>query len=673
MNESLIYQAHYTKSDPILNYMTGILDFKPQDSIFEPCGGDGVFVDKILEKSPLSNICIYELNPTAVDVLRSKYKYSKNIRIKETDTLLDDDVVRGRCKFDKIIGNPPYGARNDEAKKIELNRLYADLYTKESYTLFLYACIKCLNENGELSFIIPDTFLSLHRHLEIRRFILTHTTIRELVLFPSSFFPGINFGYANLCIITLSKCSDVSMNLRNKIVIRTDFAKVDELENCKAGTAREISQEAIYNSVGSAFMFNSSDELTELINDESLTKIGDIASCVTGFYSGCDKEYLRPLNSEVKNAKKYQVVDCDTICFGNLSNDEKRNGINSEKCFVPIVKGGNAKYVKPNTWFMNWSTKAINEYRQSKKCRFQNSTFYFKNGIGIPMVRSSKLTGALIDSRLFDQSIVGVFPNDESLVNYMLAFFNSSVCTKLINAINPSTNNSANYIKKIPFITPTKEVRKEIEKLVECIIDRLINGKEQIEDIEAQIDSIFDELYLGKTGVDKEASTKPIYKQYDLFELFNQYGENNIVENSFVCRECDVKYGQMQVERQLAVDFTKNVLICNVKKDNWEQYLDGSAMKYYTGKKFPNTVALNKLYYFMPYLSGKGIRDLYYIKIARLGYRKEGQANEDKNDLRLVFEIERVGQLFDDYKKVKLEIWRTFTDTTMDKIKGLVK
>ena len=70
----------------------------------------------------------------------------------------------------------------------------------------------------------------------------------------------------------------------------------------------------------------------------------------------------------------------------------------------------------------------------------------------------------------------------------------------------------------------------------------------------------------------------------------------------------------------------------------------------------------------MPYLSGKGIRDLYYIKIVRLGYRKEGQANEDKNDLRLVFEIERVSQLFDDYKMVKLEIWRTFTDTTLDKI-----
>ena len=50
MNEALVYQAHYTKSDPILNYMTGMLDFHPYDSILEPCGGDGVFVDKILEK-----------------------------------------------------------------------------------------------------------------------------------------------------------------------------------------------------------------------------------------------------------------------------------------------------------------------------------------------------------------------------------------------------------------------------------------------------------------------------------------------------------------------------------------------------------------------------------------------------------------------------------------------
>ncbi len=156
--------------------------------------------------------------------------------------------------------------------------------------------------------------------------------------------------------------------------------------------------------------------------------------------------------------------------------------------------------------------------------------------------------------------------------------------------------------------------------------------------------------------------------QLNFFELFDQYQLEPITQNYLVRDDNKVEYRTANGINFLPVDLTKNLLICNVKKDNWEQYLDGTAKIYYTGKKFPTTVALNKLYYFMPYLSGKGIRDLYYIRIARLGYRKEGQENEDKNDLRLVFEIERIGQLFDDYKKVKLEIWRTFTDTTMKKI-----
>ena len=162
-----------------------------------------------------------------------------------------------------------------------------------------------------------------------------------------------------------------------------------------------------------------------------------------------------------------------------------------------------------------------------------------------------------------------------------------------------------------------------------------------------------------------------IIKQLNFLDLFDQYELEAITQNFLVREDDEIEYGKKSSKHDLPIDLTKNLLICNVKKDNWEQYLDGTAKIYYTGKKFPTTVALNKLYYFMPYLSGKGIRDLYYIKIARLGYRKEGQENEDKNDLRLVFEIERVGQLFDDYKKVKLEIWRTFTDTTMEKIANL--
>lgn len=168
-----------------------------------------------------------------------------------------------------------------------------------------------------------------------------------------------------------------------------------------------------------------------------------------------------------------------------------------------------------------------------------------------------------------------------------------------------------------------------------------------------------------KKEVKTEKKTK--YAQLNFLDLFEQYQNNNIVENSIV-REDMVEY--VASSHKHLINESKNVLISLVKKDNFEQYLDKSAKIYYTGKRFPSTVALNKLYYFMPYLKGKGIRDLYLIKIARVGTRREGQSGEDKNDFRLVFEIEYVTQLFDDYQSIDLKIWRTFTDTTL---KNLLK
>lgn len=116
------------------------------------------------------------------------------------------------------------------------------------------------------------------------------------------------------------------------------------------------------------------------------------------------------------------------------------------------------------------------------------------------------------------------------------------------------------------------------------------------------------------------------------------------------------------------LDITKNVLVCLVKNDNIAAYKDRSAKIYYTGKKFPSTVKLNKLYYFMPYTKRKGIRDLYLIKVARVGTKHEVRPEADENDFRLIFEIEFVKQLFDDYKPHRLKIWETFTDTTLGEL-----
>ena len=116
------------------------------------------------------------------------------------------------------------------------------------------------------------------------------------------------------------------------------------------------------------------------------------------------------------------------------------------------------------------------------------------------------------------------------------------------------------------------------------------------------------------------------------------------------------------------LDLGKNVLVSLVKAEHIEHYIQRQAQIYYTGKHFPSTIALNKLYYFMPYIKGKGIRDLYLVKVARVGSKQEVYPECDPNDLRIVFEIEFIKALFHEYKPIHLNIWHTFTDTTLSEL-----
>jgi adenine-specific DNA-methyltransferase len=190
IKEAKKYQAFYTKSTPIVDYMVNKLLLMPTDKVFEPCGGDGVFIEAILDANEFANIDICELNPTSIAVLQHKFSSFQNVSIRECDTLLDNDLSFNSNfggYYDKIIANPPYGAWQDLEKRAILKKMYSDLYAKESYALFLFRCIELLKEDGILSFIIPDTFLNLHMHKAIRKHILTKTKIVELALFPSSF------------------------------------------------------------------------------------------------------------------------------------------------------------------------------------------------------------------------------------------------------------------------------------------------------------------------------------------------------------------------------------------------------------------------------------------------------------------------------------------------------
>ena len=121
------------------------------------------------------------------------------------------------------------------------------------------------------------------------------------------------------------------------------------------------------------------------------------------------------------------------------------------------------------------------------------------------------------------------------------------------------------------------------------------------------------------------------------------------------------------------LDNAKRLLIGLVKDDNKDYFLTEEPSKlYYTGNvgKFPSTIALNKLYYFMPHIKGKGVRDLYLIKIVRTGSKTEIHPEvEDEKAPRLVFELEYLESL-PEYKMIHLNFQHTFTDTFLGRVLG---
>lgn len=115
-------------------------------------------------------------------------------------------------------------------------------------------------------------------------------------------------------------------------------------------------------------------------------------------------------------------------------------------------------------------------------------------------------------------------------------------------------------------------------------------------------------------------------------------------------------------------------LVGNSTRPGYTQsFHDGNATLYYTGPKFPTTISLHDLNYFIPYIKGEGVRDIYEIVRVRTITSKEAkqvEGDEATDDMRLAFELRFSRKLFANYQPIDTHklINYTFIDTSFDKM-----
>ena len=188
-----------------------------------------------------------------------------------------------------------------------------------------------------------------------------------------------------------------------------------------------------------------------LISAFSNTKIEDYAYAGIGMRTGDNEKYLR----------HWHEVDCSNIIFGCKSAAIQ---IHSSLRWVPYNKGGEfRRWYGNNDYVVNWFNNGQEIKENTRKnypdlgnnlgWKISNENYYFKPGITWSGITSAKCSFRQYGvGFIFDSGANGMFPYNEDLTCYINAFLNTSICLYIIDILNPTLNNGAGTIRKIPLI-----------------------------------------------------------------------------------------------------------------------------------------------------------------------------------------------------------------------------
>lgn len=667
-------------------------------NILEPSCGDGVFLECIANDKMLYN------SVTAVEYEEEEAMKARAITLHDSEVVnadfhrfcLDTDK-----RFNLVVGNPPfirYQYYNPEQQKLadEIFKRSKLKRTKltNAWVTFVVGCSQLLTETGKMGFVIPSELLMVKYAQQLRQYLAKNFNKINIISFENLVFEEIQQE------VVLLLCEKNSTD--EHLIEHIEVKDADGLLSLDPHRLKFPTKKIDFHTDKWTYYFLEKEELDLLEKVKcNMPSIATYANVEVGITTGANDYFTIPKSIvDLYNLEEYarpmvgRSVQVNSLCFTNkdwqtnvdseakahllvfpsgvkkngndgvrayIENGEKegvnkgyKTGIRDEWYIIPSIKLSDALFLRRNNQYPKFVLNEAKAYTTDTMHRVFIKEGVNKKAFVASYYNSLSFTFAEILGRNFGGGCLELMPSEVGGIYMPYRAENEALFAGIDRMLRQkkTADEILDYTDRI-ILHEGMELSIEEVQTARSIWHKIMGRRLSRETLEK------------KKEVKTEKKTK--YAQLNFLDLFEQYQNNNIVENSIV-REDMVEY--VASSHKHLINESKNVLISLVKKDNFEQYLDKSAKIYYTGKRFPSTVALNKLYYFMPYLKGKGIRDLYLIKIARVGTRREGQSGEDKNDFRLVFEIEYVTQLFDDYQSIDLKIWRTFTDTTL---KNLLK
>lgn len=183
--------GQYYTNKKVVDYMLDSKRLEDGETFLDPCCGSGAFLLSIHTNTPE---CLYgfDINQIAVMVAGTNLlvKYSDHDfypNVYCLDFLKKDIFESGRqdlpFKFDNIYTNPPWGSDKDAMYV----KNFPEIKSKERSSMVIVEALKRLKENGNFYFLLPTSLLKIKTHNDVRKYILSSSTIQKIDLYSDRF------------------------------------------------------------------------------------------------------------------------------------------------------------------------------------------------------------------------------------------------------------------------------------------------------------------------------------------------------------------------------------------------------------------------------------------------------------------------------------------------------
>lgn len=342
-------------------------------------------------------------------------------------------------QFDIVVANPPYLGR--KLLDRNLKKLLKDLYPgchNELGHCFLVRSLDWVKPGGRVGFIMQSSILSLPSAASIRRDILKHCCIEQVVNLGSRVFPLLSGEKADSAILILRKQEANDQTTISYFDLTRQEEKglfLDRLSKQEKGAPLPFFKKQYDFNKHEGFTFNFKRPRTASLLYATLPRLSEKADIKQGLATSDNERFVRYSweieNEEIGKSYRYYIKGkgarrwyhpLEDVVFWQDQGHLVKEAVNSA---YPYLKGK-----------VHWVVK--------------NENYYFQPGLTFSFVNAQALAVRKMPAGcIFDVGGSAIFARDIE-ENLLLAYLNSGLAMTFAQDLNPTINFQVGDLKKIP-------------------------------------------------------------------------------------------------------------------------------------------------------------------------------------------------------------------------------